>query len=261
MRRSVFAIAMTTICAAAVTLLPRPAAAQPCTAVSKNTICESFDKPWAGNTSPDGGVRINGPWVGSGGNQLDPTLAQFMTVDGGQHALTLSVAAGMKRGSEIQTMAKPGYSYGYYEVRMRVTDVPGVCASFFWIEAPGYGPREWDFEFLTNEHWITSENQGVVHLTLHPSNAAVALPLPFNPSKEFHRYGFLWKPGVIVFTVDGKAVHTFNEADLDSTAGGFIMANTWTGNPDWGGGPPSKQAGTVYEWIKYTAGADSIIDP
>ena len=154
-----------------------------------------------------------------------------------------------------------GYSYGYYEVRMRVTDVPGVCASFFWIEAPKYGPREWDIEFLTNEPWITSENQGVVHLTLHPSNTAVALPLPFNPSKDFHRYGFLWKPGVIVFTVDGKAVHTFNETDLDSTAGGFIMANAWTGNSDWGGGPPSKQADTVYEWIKYTAGADSIIDP
>jgi beta-glucanase (GH16 family) len=261
MKGSVFAIAMTSICVGFGLGRSVAVAAQFCNAASKDTICESFDRPWTGNTSPDGKFRVNGPWVGTGGNYLDPALARFGADKAGRPLLTLSVAAGMKRGSEIQTMAKPGYSYGYYEVRMRVTDVPGVCTSFFWIEAPGYGPREWDIEFLTNEHWITSENQGVVHLTLHPSNTTVALQLPFNPSKEFHRYGFLWKPGLLVFTIDGKPVQTFSEADLFSTAGGFIMANAWTGNPDWGGGPPGKQAATAYEWIKYTAGANSIIDP
>jgi beta-glucanase (GH16 family) len=259
MRISIFAIAMTTMCAAANPGGIATAAVQPCAAASKYTICQSFDETWTANTSPRGMFRINGPWNGTGGNYMDPALARFAIDDGSRHILTLSVEAGMKHGSEIQTLAKTGY--GYYEVRMRVTDVPGVCASFFWIEAPKYGPREWDVEFLTNESWITSENKGVVHLTVHPSNAAVALPLPFNPSKDFHRYGFLWKPGVLVFTVDGRAVHTFNDPELDSSAGGFIMANTWTGNPDWGGGPPGKQAATAYEWIKYTAGAADIIDP
>src|ERR1700728_1554855 len=98
MRSSVFAIAMTMICTAADLAGSVTAAAQSCTAASKSTICESFDKPWTGNTSPSGNVRINGPWVGTGGNYLDPTLAQFGTDNGGRHVLTLSVAAGVKRG-------------------------------------------------------------------------------------------------------------------------------------------------------------------
>jgi hypothetical protein len=222
------------------------------------TITQGFDPSWNGKTSPNGLWRINGLWPGTGANILDPSLARIVSSYPGlaNGALLLSVAAKEKRGSEIQTLV--GVSYGYYEVRMRVTDVPGVCASFFWIEAPNYGPHEWDLEFLTNESWITSTASGQVHLTLHPSNSAFTLPLAFNPSSGFHRYGFLWSPGKIVFTVDGRAAHAFAEADLATSAKGFIMMNTWTGNRDWGGGPPTQKATTAYEWVKFTADATDI---
>jgi beta-glucanase (GH16 family) len=160
------------------------------------------------------------------------------------------VAANQLRGSEIQSLQ--AYGYGTYQVRMEVTHVPGVVASFFWIEAPNYGPHEWDIEFLTNESWINSANSGIVHLTIHPSNATVALPLPFNPSLAFHDYGFIWTSGKIVFTVDGAAAYTSTNSDLATTATGFIMANTWTGNRNWGGGPPTQQATTIYDWMQYT---------
>ena len=125
---------------------------------------------FSGTTSTDGIWRIDRSWVGTGGDTMDPALAQLSSTypgDSGIGFLSLSVAANELRGSEIQTMTLPGYGYGYYETRMKVTSVPGVCDSFFWIEAPNYGPHEWDIEFLTNESWITSTNSGMVHLTIN----------------------------------------------------------------------------------------------
>ena len=141
-----------------------------------HTITQSFVPPWNGVHSPDGLWRINGPWNGTNNNEMDPTLAKiFASTTGQKHGyLSLSVAANQLRGSELQTMNgaagsnTQGYGYGYYETFMRVTTVPGVVASFFWIEAPNYGSHEWDVEFTTNESWINSPNSGLVHLTLHP---------------------------------------------------------------------------------------------
>ncbi len=230
------------------------------------TVVQKFIPPWIGVASPDGLWRINGLWTGTFNNQIDPALAKITASATGQaHGyLSLSVAANQMRGSEIQTTHgvsgtnSTGYGYGYYETAMRVTTVPGVVASFFWIEAPGYGPHEWDVEFTTNELWINSPNSGLVHLTLHPSNTTFVLPLAFNPSRAFHRYGFLWTAGAITFTVDGKAAHTFQEADLNTPAKGFIMANTWTGNANFGGGPPAREATTNYAGMSFTADATVI---
>ncbi len=229
---------------------------------SVSAVQEFFRTPWPNEISPDGLWRINGPWIGTGGNLLDPGLAQIVPLSRiyvGQSYLKLSVAAGQRRGSEVQTLR--GYGYGYYEVRMRVAHVPGVTSSFFWIQGPHYGPREWDIEFLTNEPWIRSENSGIVHLTIHPGNVTYVLHLGFNPAKSFHDYGFLWTPGRIVLTVDGKAVHRFTTSLLDTSAKGFIMMNTWTGNPNWGGGPPDHVATTIYDWVWFTPGATHILHP
>ena len=237
--------------------------------VEAQTIREPF-KPWPGNTSPDGLFRRDGDWVGTGGNLLLKADELFVTsfngagngffqllVPGGQTAQPYHAAEWASTGGLPDTNTK-GYGYGYYETRMQVSSTPGVCASFFWIEAPNYGPHEWDVEFLTNESWIGSASSGQVHLTLHPSIATYVLQLPFNPSKGMHRYGFLWKPGTITFTVDGKAAYSFTNGDLNTTALGFIMANEWTGNPNWGGGPPAANAVTTYDFVRFGAGLPAI---
>src|SRR5262249_18798328 len=76
-----------------------------------------------------------------------------------------------------------------------------------------------------------------------------------------HEYGFLWTPGAITFTVDRQAVHTFTGSELTTSVGGFAMANAWTGNPNWGGGPPTTQTNTYYQYLEYDAGANSIPPP
>ena len=65
----------------------------------------------------------------------------------------LTVPAGSPlRGAELQSLTTPGYSYGYYEARIKITDVQGGgVVSFFWIEQPNYGSHEWDVEFTLSD--------------------------------------------------------------------------------------------------------------
>jgi beta-glucanase (GH16 family) len=233
-----------------------PAACMP---ISKAPLVHQNFHPWAGKISPDGIWRINGLWVGVGGNTIDPSLAK-LTWDFDKKTtgfMSMTVDANQLRGSELQTITSPGYNYGYYEARMMPSSVPGVVDSFFWIQAPNYGPLEIDIEFLTKEFTSTS---GTVHFTIHPSNKTYIQTLNFNPAAAFHKYGFLWTPGTAEFYVDGQPVVSLSDSTLTSTVGGFIMANTWTGNPNWGAGPPTSNATSVYDWLlfyPYQSGAST----
>ncbi len=235
-----------------------------------SAMVERFDRDWDGGTSPDRLFRKDGDWIATGGNLFqtaNTTIVPDPAHGGG--TLRLLVPGGQTtppfKAAEIASM--PGYGgsgtggvgYGYYETSLQVTPVAGVCASFFWIEAPGYGPREWDVEFLTDEDWIGSTDRGLVHFTLHPSNRTIIASLGFNPSRAPHRYGFLWTPGNIVFTVDGRKAAQFTGAELQGgPAGGFLMANEWTGKADWGGGPPAVDAASLYSSIRFEAGATVV---
>lgn len=210
----------------------------------------------------DGDFREAGVWTGTGGNVLRPTNMSITprptgcpddptdTVGGFGN---LTVPANVKEGAEIQTVTTPGYGYGFYAARMFVSPVSGSVASIFWIAAPNYGPQEWDIEFLTNE-----PVHNKVHFTLHPSNATFIYTLPFNWDSGYHDYGFLWTPGQIIFTVDRQPVHTMTGSELTTSVKGFIMANVWTGNPNWGGGPPTSPATTCYSYIRFWDGVTTI---
>ena len=111
---------------------------------------EDFN-PWSGTVSPDGIWRIAGTWTGTGGDILQPGNVKFTDTYAGETNtgfMYLTTPAGSPlRGAELQSMRIPGYSYGFYEVRMQTANVPdGGVASFFWIEQPNYGSHEWDVE-------------------------------------------------------------------------------------------------------------------
>jgi hypothetical protein len=157
-------------------------------------------------------------------------------------------------GSPPSPWGNSTYGYGYYEATMRPSCVQGEISSFFWIQAPSYGPLELDVEFPDPPGHVFND----VHWTIHPSGQTLDYNLGFNPCSATHRYGFLWTPGKIVFTVDGEAKQTFTDPTLTSTETGFVMANAWTGNPNWGGGPPATDAHNFYSRIRFISGATSI---
>lgn len=237
----------------------------------KPEMFQDFIPGWSNNTSQDGLWTINGIWVGTGRDTLDPANITFTDTYSGESStgfVYLKTKANSMLGSEIQTRKScPCYGYGYYEVRMKVTKVGdpvnkrGVCASFFW-KRQNYGSAEWDFEFLTDGLWITSQDSGQVTMNYHLDDERSAVHyqnLPFNPSTGFHRYGFLWQPNRLDWTVDGQIVYCFIDPGVASNPG-YIMINSWTGNVNWGGNPPRQDAVTVYDWIKYYPNVTSIPD-
>jgi hypothetical protein len=212
--------------------------------------------PWTDNVDSTGIWRISGIWVATGSNTFLPSLAATTSSypgDSGAGYLALSMSnSPALYGSEIQSLPTNGYAYGYYETRMKVSSVAGGCVSFFIIQAPNYGPGEFDYEFLLNEPWTTnSQINGAVHITTHPSNTSYLLNLPFNPTVGFHRYGMLWTPGAMGWYADGKLLRTTSNSDLTASAQMFIMANVWSGAPTWGSGPPTQTSTSYYDWIKF----------
>jgi len=224
--------------------------------------------PWTGNTSPDGIWRKNGVWVGTGGNTFDPARCILTSSYSGQTSsgfLTLRSLANSLNGGEIQTL--PKYKYGYYETRLKVTGVGdpannrGLVVSFFIVDYDNSG-WEVDIEFLTNGSWITSANSGQVTFNYHlPFNGGSGVhyhDLPFNPKNDFHRYGFLYQPGRLDWTVDGVIVYTVTNAGFTNPYGAFIMMNSWTGNSNWGGLAPTQDADSVYDWVKFYPDVTSV---
>jgi hypothetical protein len=223
-------------------------------------IYEEFNG-WSGTTSPDGIWRRNGDWTATGGNLFTLDDATFSPTYAGKPGgyLTLTVKAGKLQGGEVQTMGGGdgiGFkcNYGYYETRMKLPNIPGICASFFRIGKEYDGNPEIDLEFLTPD-FANTPGKGKVRCMLHPGDGGPQ-NLPFNPSEDFHRYGFLFTPNRVQWTADGKVIQSLDNVALGGD--GIIMMNAWTGNANWGGGPPAQDVEAIYDWVKYWPGATAI---
>jgi chitodextrinase len=229
---------------------------------------QDFNPGWSGVHSQDNIWTISGIWVGTGGNTLDPANTSFTSSysgDAGTGFLYLKSKANVLNGSEVWTSPND-YGYGYYECRMKVTTVgnhtnnTGVCASFFLWDGDN-GNFELDHEFLTDQFWISLSDTGAVMLSYHLTDGTGVTyqqNLSFNPSLDFHRYGILWQPGRVDWTVDKKIVHTANNAGFTNTSKEYVMMNSWTGNINWGGNAPSTDAISVYDWVRFTPDVTSV---
>ena len=228
------------------------------------TMQQEFN-PWTGNLSPDGTWRKNGVWVATGGNTFDPARCIMSSTQPGESSsgfVTLRSLANSLNGAEMQTMNK--FKYGYYETRLKVTGVGdpannrGVVVSFFiWDDVSGW---EVDIEFLTHGSWITSANSGEVTFNYHLNGQGNVHyhTLPFNPKNGFHRYGILYQPGRLDWTVDGVIVYSVQTPGFTHNNTAYIMMNSWTGNQFWGGLAPTTNADSVYDWVRFYENATSV---
>jgi beta-glucanase (GH16 family) len=109
------------------------------------------------------------PWYGTGHNFFDLSRETLTSTYPGQTDtgflnLTITPSTNPLEGGEIQTTS--GYGYGYYEVSMKPSAVPGGVASFFLIGAPNYSAPEFDIvpaepvvPWSVNEFLLNSKNQ------------------------------------------------------------------------------------------------------
>lgn len=157
------------------------------------------------------------------------------------------------------------FLYGKWEVRLKTSSVPGVLNSFFTIDWNDFSDnssnsngtkQEIDIEFLTKSF---SQDSGEVHLAVHETgktsfNTNPDINIDFNPSQDFHVWGFEITPDYIQWFVDGTILHKYVYQSITIDAPYQIKLNFWSQIGGWIGGPPEENIECVYQidWIKFT---------
>ena len=167
-------------------------------------------------------------------------------------------------GSAIQTVDE--FFYGRWEARLKPSAIPGVLNSLYTIdwdntadESSGSDgtKEEIDIEFLTKSF---SGKTGEVHIALHERgrksfNSVPDIKLNFNPSSDFHTWGFDITPEYIEWFVDGKKLYryVYKENDIAINAPYVLKLNFWS-SEKWVGGPPKEGVECIYQidWIRFT---------
>lgn len=190
------------------------------------------------------------------GTQMSPERCQT----DGSGLLIQTVKAGVpKLGGSMQTARE--FGFGRWVARVKPSSVPGALNSIFtkdWDDLTTPEPEndgkmgEIDIEFLT---YTFSKKHGKVHLAIHLKDRdnyySVDPVLNFNPSDDFHEWGFDVLPDRVVWHVDGKELHTWRytkDAFIDENYEFFF--NSWT-QGQWINGPPKKDARYEIDWVKF----------
>lgn len=164
-------------------------------------------------------------------------------------------------GSSIQT--KNEFGYGRWLAKVKPSNVPGVLNSIFIKDVdnknttkPKDGSkREVDIEFLTRTF---GKKSGQIHLAIHGNPKlgekkiyAVDINLNFNPSDDYHIWGFDILPDKVVWHVDGKVLHTWRYLEFFYINEGYeFFINSWT-HKRWIHGPPGSVAEYKIDWVKF----------
>lgn len=132
------------------------------------------------------------------------------------------------------------FIYGYAETRAKVTFGRGYWPAF-WLLNAYYGQGGDDPEIDIME--FIGHDQDVVYHTYHYYDADGKLrstesePTPgIDYTADFHTFGVEWKPGTIIYYVDGIEVHRVTDPKV-SQQSMYVIANTalggwWAGDPD-----------------------------
>lgn len=178
----------------------------------------------------------------------------------GEGRMVQTVLAGEpNRGGSMQTNRE--FGYGRWIARVKPSAVPGLLNSIFtkdWdnLKTPADpadgGKAEVDIEFLSRTF---GEGTGQVHLAIHLKDKQnfweSNVPLDFNPSDDFHEWGFDILPDKVVWHVDGKVIHTWPNTQENHAGPDYeFFFNSWTWDR-WIKGPPKEDGKYLIDWVRF----------
>jgi len=190
------------------------------------------------------------------GTQMSPERCE-VNADG--HLVQTVTAGEPYQGGSMQSSQE--FGYGRWVARVKPSAVPGVLNSIFtkdWDDLTTEEPEndgsgaEVDIEFLT---YTFGEDTGKVHTAIHLATLKPHywkdVPLDFNPSDDFHEWGFDILPDRVVWHVDGKQINEWKYTDEHKVNEGYEMFfNSWT-RDRWINGPPESDAHYHIDWVKF----------
>jgi len=223
-------------------------------------VVESFREDFNGDTI-DTSIWQVATWREHGGQ----TGVERCYVEGGYlNMVFINSSTEGFLSAAIQTREE--FLYGRWEAWLKPSSDPGVLNSFYTIDwndtaddsADDNGTKqEIDIEFLTNSFGV---NSGQVHFAVHESGRTSFdtnpdIDLGFNPSDDFHLWGFEITPEHIQWFVDDTVLltYTYSQGDIAINAPYQLKLNVWSQNGEWIGGPPMADTPCVYQidWIRF----------
>jgi beta-glucanase (GH16 family) len=164
---------------------------------------------------------------------------------------------GLYLSAAIQTWQT--FLYGRWEARLKPSSVSGVLNSLYTIDwgVNGTGTKqEIDIEFLT---YTFQDSAGAVHFAVHAEgltsfNTNPDVTLDFNPSDDFHVWGFEITPEHVQWFVDNRVLQTYpyqgNPIAINSPY--QLKLNVWSA-VNWINGPPAPNTPATYQidWIRF----------
>jgi beta-glucanase (GH16 family) len=172
----------------------------------------------------------------------------------GNGQLQLQVMASEKSVDCAEVRTRRRFHYGYFETRLRAERSPGIITGFFTYTGSSNGTQwdEIDIEILGDR---TINGRPVAQFNYYKAGSGgheFVYPLPFDPTADFHRYGFNWQSDYVAFFVDGIEVHRSYEIVPDTPS--FLFFNNWRyeGKGNWAGNSWNyKPTSTWIDWVRY----------
>jgi beta-glucanase (GH16 family) len=147
----------------------------------------------------------------------------------------------------ITTRGSMAQRYGYFEMRARWSGGKGLWPAFWMLPQHGSWPPELD---IMEAH---GDKPSVVFQSKHSQQEdsvtkRVAVP---SDTGQWHRYGLLWTPKLLVFFVDGRETSR-QSTPADANVPMYLLANLavggkWPGDPD---GTTRFPATMQIDWIR-----------
>ncbi len=164
-----------------------------------------------------------------GGKRINDTGYSAANIDIADDALTLLLEEKPYRdrghtGASYKT--RDLYSYGRYDAVMKAARGSGVVTGFYTYTGPVFGDPhdEIDFEFLGRDPHLLHVN----YFVAGEAKLKRTIELPFDASEDFHLYTFEWRPGEIVWSVDGEELLRVAGAPEEMPSHpGKVIAEVW----------------------------------
>ncbi|CAH0016565.1 unnamed protein product [Clonostachys rhizophaga] len=148
--------------------------------------------------------------------------------------------------------------WGSYRASMKLPQVPGTCAAFFWYFND---TQEIDMEFLSAQFDYTN-NVYPLSLVVQSRQSKMAgydatktgtyrrVNLTFNPTLGFHEYRIDYLPGKVAFYADSQLLVVMQGEEMPTRGGHMILQHWSNGNPLWSGGPPKSDSLMIVRYVK-----------
>ena len=157
---------------------------------------------------------------------------------------TLKIEA-RKIGSTVYSIrmnTRKSWTYGWFEARLKVTDVPGSWPAF-WMMPQNFKAWPDDGEVDIMEYAISTQGKNRSSSSIHckaynhvAGTGRTHVQSVANAAGEFHVYACEWTPDGFTFYIDGKAHHRFaNDGKNNYSTWPFYNPFYLKLNLAWGG--------------------------